>query len=117
ASGPSWLTLLGHAKDSLWSVDMFRCESALLRTHWVLVVMDQFTRRIVGFGVHAGIVDGRAACCMFNHAVRGQSSSKYLSSDNDPLYRSHGWQPIFGCGARPRSRQFLTFRCPIRISN
>ena len=92
ASGPSWLTLLGHAKDSLWSVDMFRCESAILRTHWVLVVMDQFTRRIVGFGVHAGIVDGRAACCMFNHAVRGQSSSKYLSSDNDPLYRFHGWQ-------------------------
>jgi putative transposase len=32
ASGPSWLTLLGHAKDSLWSVDMFRCESAILRT-------------------------------------------------------------------------------------
>ena len=21
-SGPSWLTLLGHAKDSLWSVDI-----------------------------------------------------------------------------------------------
>ena len=40
-SGPSWLTLLGHAKDSLWSVDLFRCASATLRTHWVLVVMDQ----------------------------------------------------------------------------
>ena len=24
--GPSWLTLLGHSKDSLWSVDFFRCE-------------------------------------------------------------------------------------------
>src|SRR5215831_11857939 len=23
-----------------------------LRTHWVLVVMDQFTRRINGFGIH-----------------------------------------------------------------
>src|SRR4029450_11163098 len=43
-------------------------------THWVLVVMDQFTRRIVGFGVHAGVVDGGAACCMFNRAVRGQAS-------------------------------------------
>ena len=42
-SGPSWLTFLGHAKDSLWSVDLFRCESAILRTHWVLVVMDQCT--------------------------------------------------------------------------
>jgi len=25
AYGPSWLTVLGHAKDSLWSVDLFRC--------------------------------------------------------------------------------------------
>jgi putative transposase len=25
--GPSWLTAIGHAKDSLWSVDLFRCES------------------------------------------------------------------------------------------
>src|SRR5262245_53135477 len=33
SAGPSWLTVLGHAKDSLWSVDLFRCESAILRTH------------------------------------------------------------------------------------
>ncbi|MBL4866425.1 MAG: helix-turn-helix domain-containing protein [Pseudomonadales bacterium] len=25
--GPSWLTFIGHMKDSLWSVDLFRCES------------------------------------------------------------------------------------------
>src|SRR3989442_687348 len=31
-SGPSWLTFLGHMKDSLWSLDLFRCESATLRT-------------------------------------------------------------------------------------
>jgi hypothetical protein len=30
AAGPSWFTVLGHAKDSLWSVDLFRCESAIL---------------------------------------------------------------------------------------
>jgi hypothetical protein len=34
AAGPSWLTVLGHAKDRLWSVDLFRCESALLGAHW-----------------------------------------------------------------------------------
>jgi len=49
SEGPSWLTFLGHMKDSLWSCDLFRCESATLRTHWVLVVMDQFTRRVIGF--------------------------------------------------------------------
>ena len=92
SGGPSWLTFLGHAKDSLWSMDMFRCESAILRTHWVLVVMDQYTRRIVGFGIHAGVVDGRALCRMFSRAIRGHSTPKYLSSDNDPLYRFHQWQ-------------------------
>jgi len=93
SGGPSWLTFLGHMKDSLWSMDLFRCESATLRTHWVLVVMDQYTRRIIGFGVHAGTVDGVALCRMFNRAIRGQYwLPKYLSSDNDPLYRFHQWQ-------------------------
>ena len=27
ADGPSWLTLIAHAKDSVWSVDLFRVES------------------------------------------------------------------------------------------
>jgi transposase InsO family protein len=53
--------------------------------------MDQFTRRIVGFGVQGGIVDGAALCRMFNRAIRGQTPSKYLSTDNDPLYRFHQW--------------------------
>jgi hypothetical protein len=73
APGPSWLTVLGHAKDSLRSVDLFRCESAILRAHWVLVVMDQFTRRIVGFGVHRGVVDGVGLCRMFNRATCGHT--------------------------------------------
>jgi putative transposase len=92
SGGPSWLTFLGQTKDSLWSCDLFRCESATLRTHWVLVVMDQFTRRIIGFGVHSGIVDGAALSRMFHRAIRGRSLPKYLSSDHDPLYRSHQWQ-------------------------
>jgi transposase InsO family protein len=76
--GPSWLSFIGHMKDSLWSLDLFRCESTTLRTHWVLVVMDQFTRRIIGFGVHNCMVDGVALCRMVNRAIRGQSLPKYL---------------------------------------
>ena len=68
----------------------------MLRTYWVLVVMDQFTRRIIGFGVHRGIVDGVALCRMFQRAIRGHSLPKYLSSDQDPLYRFHQWKAIFG---------------------
>ena len=37
SGGPSWLKVLGHTKDSLWSCDLFRCESATLRTQWALV--------------------------------------------------------------------------------
>src|SRR5210317_483186 len=92
SDGPSWLTFIGHLKDSLWSIDMFRCESILLNTHWVLVVMDQFTRRIIGFGVHAGDVDGVALCRMFNTAISNKGVPKYLSSDNDPLFLYHQWQ-------------------------
>jgi len=92
SGGPSWLTFIGHMKDSLWSCDLFRCESATLRTHWVLGVMDQFTRRVIGFGVHGGIVDGVALCGMFQRAIRGHSPPKYLSSDHDRQYRFHQWQ-------------------------
>ncbi len=92
AYGPSWLTILGHAKDSLWSVDLFRCESLILNSHWVLVVMDQYTRQIIGFGVHAGPVDGPSLCRMFNRAIRGAGSPKYVSSDHDPLFRFHRWK-------------------------
>ncbi len=90
--GPSWLTFIGHAKDSLWSVDLFRCESILLRTYWVLVVMDQFTRRIIGVGVHASWVDGIGLCRIFNHAIARQGTPRYLSSDNDPLFEFRRWQ-------------------------
>lgn len=92
SGGPSWLTFLGHTKDSLWSIDLFRCESILLKSHWVLVVMDQFTRRIIGFGVHAGDVDGIALCRMFNTAISSRGTPNYLSSDNDPLFLYHQWQ-------------------------
>jgi len=55
-------------------------------------VMDQFTRRIVGFAVHRGVVDGVALCRMFNRVIHTQTLPKYLSSDHDPLYRFHQWQ-------------------------
>ena len=56
---PSWLSFIGYTTDSLWSVDLFRCESIVLRSYWVLVVMDQCTRRLIGLGVHRGRVGSR----------------------------------------------------------
>src|ERR1700682_6604061 len=92
SDGPSWLTVIGHAKDSLWSVDFFRCESILLKSYWIMIVMDVFTRRIIGFGVAAADLDGPVICRMFNRAIAKQQPPKYLSSDNDPLFRFHRWR-------------------------
>jgi hypothetical protein len=70
--GPSWLSFVGHAKDSLWSIDLFRCESIRLCSHWVMLVMDVCTRRIVGFGVEPADIDGISVCRMFNCATACQ---------------------------------------------
>ena len=52
-----------------------------------MVVMDQYTRRIIGFGVHAGNVGGSELCRMFNDATSGHDWPIYISSDNDPLFQ------------------------------
>jgi hypothetical protein len=55
--------------------------------------MDQYARRIIGFGVHAGTVDGTAPCCMFHQVIQGHPVlPKYLSSDHDPLFLFERWQ-------------------------
>ncbi len=90
--GPSWLTFIGHMKDSLWSLDLFRCESIFLKSHWVMIIMDQFTRKMIGFSVRAGDLDGIDVCFMFNKIISGKNIPNYLSTDNDPLFRSHRWK-------------------------
>ena len=89
--GPSRLALIGQARDRLWSVDLFRTESILLKSFWVMVVMDVHTCRIVGFGVEAANIDGIRVCRMFNRAIAKQTMPRYLSSDHDPLFRFHRW--------------------------
>src|SRR5262249_38888237 len=89
--GPSWLSFIGHMKESLWSVDLFRCESILLRSHWVMVVMDVFTRRIIGFGVERADLCGASICRMFNQIIAGKLLPRHLSSDHDPLFRFDRW--------------------------
>ena len=93
SNGPSWLTFLGHSKDSLWSLDLFRCESLFMRSHWVMVVMDQCTRRILGFAVHAGVLDGLIVCRMLNRIFAAAPNfPAALSSDHDPLFEYHRWK-------------------------
>lgn len=90
--GPSWLTFLGHSADSLWSLDLFRTESVLLKSHWVLVGMDQFSRRIIGFSVHPTDVDGPSLCRMFNQIISGEDLPRHLSFDQAPLFDFAQWK-------------------------
>ena len=73
-------------------MDLFRAESILLKTHWILLVMDLYTRRIIGFGVQGVAVDGPALCRMFHQAIAGQPLPQRLSFDHDPLFEFQRWQ-------------------------
>ena len=90
--GPSWLTNIGVNKDQLWSIDFFRCESIVLKSHWVRLVMDQFSKHSVAVTVHKGSLSGESICQMFAHLISKNNIPKYQSSDNDPLFRYHQWQ-------------------------
>jgi len=56
-----------------------------------MVVMDVFTRRLIGFGIEPAHIDGVAVCRMFNRAIADQSLPKRISTDHDPLFRFHRW--------------------------
>jgi len=72
-------------------LDLFRCESILLHSHWVPVIIDVFTRRIIGFGIGGQYIDGPIVCRMFNQAIAGHAPPARLSTDHDPLFRFHRW--------------------------
>ena len=91
-NGPSWLSFIGHMKDSLWSIDLFCCESISLKTHWVLVIMDVWSRRIIGCSVNKGPVDGPTICRMFNQIISRKNIPHYISTDHDPLFQYHRWK-------------------------
>src|SRR6202049_4275608 len=100
-NGPSWLTALAHAKDSLWSLDLFRCESIMLQSCWVMAVIDVFSRRFIGFAVERGDIDGQVVCRMFTRARAKQPLPKY------PVHRPRSAVPIpslAGQSARPGDR-------------
>jgi len=57
-----------------------------------MIVMDQFTRRIMGFATHCGNLNGIAICHMFNKIIAYKQLPNYLSSDNDPLFQYFQWK-------------------------
>jgi len=89
--GPSWLTFIGAQRDSLWSIDLFRAESILLKSYWILVVMDQYSRKMIGFATMKGSVSAVHLCVMFNRILGSLNPPTHLSHDNDPLFNFERW--------------------------
>ena len=58
--------------------------------------MDICTRKVIGFAVHEGPVDGFALRCMFAKVISGREP-RYICHDNDPLFHSWWWQSLAGC--------------------
>ena len=68
-----------------------------------MVVMDQYTRRIIGFAVHAGVLDGPIVCRMFNSIIVGSASPQYPGDRSTPNARLSCLKAIIdsalsGCG-------------------
>jgi putative transposase len=58
-----------------------------------MVVMDQFSRRIIGFAVHVGRLDGPAVCRSFGRAIANSPAlPRRTSSDHDPLFEYRQWK-------------------------
>jgi transposase InsO family protein len=89
--GPSWLTFLSHLKDSIWSIDFFKCESINCKSYVVMVVMDVFTRRMIGVATAPFPLCGVDVCRLFGEIIRKEPLPIYISTDNDPLFRYHRW--------------------------
>ena len=82
-----------------------------------MVLMDVFTRRIIGSGVeHAGPY-GASLCRMFNQIIAGESLPLHLSSDHDPYFVSLVGSPTYANSRSKRSSQSRTYSCPIRLWN
>ena len=82
-----------------------------------MVVMDVFTRRIIGFGVERADPCGVSVCRMFNQIIAGKLLPRHLSADHDPLFRFHRWLAnlrILEVEVTSRSR---SYPCPIRSWN
>jgi hypothetical protein len=113
SNGPSSLTDLAHAKDSLWSLDLFRCESITLRSCWVLAIIDVFSRRFVGLAVEHGAVDGPVVCRMLTARGRSRACPSIYPPTPIPCSDSIAGSPTYAYSTSRKSNRSRTRRFPI----
>ena len=62
-----------------------------------MVVLDQKTRRIVGFAVNRGAMTAENAVEMFFEIAANNPNPIHLSTDNDPLFKAYLWKFVLSC--------------------
>jgi putative transposase len=92
-NGPSWLEFFANSVNGLWSVDVFRCESVFLKSCYVMVAIDIYSRKIIGFSIEKSTHTGTGICRMLA-AICGKAERepKRISTDHDPLFKFHRWK-------------------------
>jgi putative transposase len=61
-----------------------------------MVVMDVYSRKIIGYSIQAKACTGQSVCRMFNEILSTSAyTPKRVVCDNDPLFRYHQWQANF----------------------
>ena len=57
-----------------------------------MAVMDEYSRKIVGFSIQKEAYTGASVCRMFNDILEGASTfPKRISTDNNPIFKSNRW--------------------------
>ena len=79
-----------------------------------MLVMDVFTRRIVGFGIAPASIDGMSVCHMLNCPLLG-NPNRNISTD--PLFRFHRWLANLRVLEVEEMKSVRALRFHIRSSN
>ena len=85
----------------------------LLKSYWIMVVMDVFTRRIIGFGVAVANLNGTVICRMFNRAIAKQKPPRYLFQITIHCFAFIGGLRIFVYLKLMRSKPFPVCLVPM----
>ena len=80
-----------------------------------MVVMDVFTRRIIGFGVAPANVDGPSVCRMFNRAIAKQRPPRTSHQITICCFAFIAGSRIFGYSKSMRSRPFPVLLAPMLL--
>jgi len=73
-----------------------------------MAIIDVFSRRLTGYAVERGNIDGRVVCRMFNGATANQGLPKYLSTATLLSSDFIAGSPIFAYSKSRRSRRYRT---------